>query len=142
MKIIRFLEHSPDYQLHIAGKRAAQALNEMVAEFDVNMSQALILVALYFEDRHQSPFEDLARAFGLTKGGLSQHLSHLEGKQLVQRVQQKDKRSVHIALRKEAEPLCLKLIKIFDGHQRQAEEKLGEHKLKNFLSVLREIVPL
>ncbi len=142
MKIIRFLEHSPDYQLHLAGKRAAVALNEMVAQFDVNMTQALILVALYFEEEHHSSFEDLARAFGLTKGGLSQNLSHLEGNRWVLRIQKKDKRSFQIKLKKEAEGLCLKLIKIFDEHQRQAESKLGEDKLKNFLNVLREIVPL
>jgi DNA-binding MarR family transcriptional regulator len=141
MKITKFLEQSPDYQLHLAGKRAAQSLNQELAAFEINMTQALILVALYFEPERRALFEDLADAFELTKGGLSQHLSQLEEKQFIRRPQSKeDKRSYQITLKAEAHDLCLKLIKIFDSHQRKLETTFGEADLKDFLSKLRQVL--
>lgn len=143
MKIIRFLKQSPDYQLHLAGKRAARSLNQELTPFDLTMTQSLILVALYFEkDRHAS-FEGLAQALEMTKGGLSQHLSELEARGWVKRISQKsDRRSSQVSLKAAGEALCVYLIRIFDGHQRKLEVQFGEKKLKKFLLTLNELSPL
>lgn len=140
MKICQFLDQNPDYQLHLAGKRASQVLNLSLEPFQINLTQALILVALFFEQDHLSNFEDLAFTFEMTKGGLSQHLSLLEGRFLVSRLQKEgDRRSSVVKLQEDGVFLCPKLIKIFDCHQKQIESTFGEAELKLFLENLRRL---
>lgn len=138
MKIAKFLEHSPDYQLQLASKRSALGLNKQLKSFNLNLTQALILVALYFEKDHQADFESLAEAFEVTKGGLSQAISQLEGRALIKRLP-KDKRSIRISLKPNAHKICSELIRLFDGRQKAIEEESGEAELKNFLSILKQV---
>jgi len=97
-------------------------------------------VALYFEEGHQVSFDQLSQTFEISKGGLSQNLSLLENKKLIRRSAQKgDRRANDVTLRDEAKDLCIKLIGIFDQHQREVESRVEDSELKDFFSTLEKL---
>ncbi|NCN95242.1 MAG: MarR family transcriptional regulator [Bdellovibrionales bacterium] len=140
MKILQFLSQSPDFQLDSKSKQLKNQLQLRLNEHDLTRTQALFLVALYFEEGHQVSFDQLSQTFEISKGGLSQNLSLLENKKLIRRSAQKgDRRANDVTLRDEAKDLCIKLIGIFDQHQREVESRVEDSELKDFFSTLEKL---
>ncbi|HWU44350.1 MAG TPA: MarR family transcriptional regulator [Bdellovibrio sp.] len=126
MRIKKYLEQSPVFAINLAYEAIISELNRSLKQEEVNIMQALLLTALFFEESDNIKPSDLAKVFRTSRGNISHSLSHLEAKKWVRRkVHIDDARSFHIELRPEGRRKALALIKFFDKIQDRFEKELG-----------------
>lgn len=139
MKIEKFLNASPLYNLSIAYGEIIGGFQKRLAEEQVHFLQALILTGVYFEERPARPSE-LARVFACSRSTLSHALKGLERKGFLQRNSSSDDaRAYFFSLTKEGKRKVPRLVKIFDYTEDRIEEAFAGRKINPGLRQFREI---
>lgn len=127
MKIEKFLNSNPIISTIQTGRTLTLLLDRRLESFDVNYLQALLLVALFFEDDRRSRPKALAETFDMTKGNISHTLTSLEKKNFLERrMLPDDARGYEVCLTNTGEELSLRLIKVFDHLQNEIEAQWSD----------------
>lgn len=143
MKIQKFINSNPLVKIFIGGQAVNRNFNVQLSKWDLSLIQALILVAIFFEEDKSTTPGHLAKTFSATKSNMSHIISNLQEKKLVSRKSQHaDQRIQSICLTKEGEKICLQLISLFDRHQRGVEEMMGDRDLNKFMTQLHQFIEL
>jgi DNA-binding MarR family transcriptional regulator len=139
MRIQKFLEESPLFNLHITYDEILGDFQKRLAHENVHFLQALVLTGLFFEEKAMRPTE-LAKTFSASKSNLSHALRDLERKGLVERQSHsKDARAYFFNLTREGKKRVPKLIKLFDSTETKIESALPAKKINSSLKFFRQI---
>lgn len=139
MRIQKFLDSSPLFNLSIAYDEIIGDFQKRLSAENVHFLQALTLTGLFFEERPVRPTE-LAKAFSSSKSNMSHALRDLEKKGLVERkISQGDARAYFFSLTKDGKKKVPKLVKIFDSTQDQIEKAFAGTKVNPALKLFRRI---
>lgn len=139
MKIEKFLDSSPLYNLSLAYGEIIGGFQRQMAREGMHFLQALILTGIYFEERAVRPGE-LAESFACSRSTMSHALRGLEKKGLVQRKgSAEDARAYFFSLTKEGRRIVPRLVKIFDTTEDKIEAAFGGKKINPGLKQFREI---
>lgn len=143
MRIQKYLEQSPLFAINLAYEAIITDLNRSLKTEGLNVMQALLLTALFFEEKSDIKPSDLAKTFRTSRGNISHSLSHLEAHKWVRRkVHAEDARSFHIELRPEGRKKALSLIKFFDKAQDKFEKGLGASICQKAVTSIFQMVEL
>ena len=129
MKISKFLDASPLFNLSIAYDEIIGDFQKRLLKENVHFLQALVLTGLFFEEKPVRPTQ-LAKTFSSTKSNLSHALRDLERKGLVERnIAQEDARAYFFSLTKEGKRRVPRLVKIFDRTEESLENRFAGRKV-------------
>ena len=140
-KLEKFLNESSSMLILFTGLKIQKQLNENLREHDLNLNQALILLAIYFEPEKTIRWNNLAELFQMSKGNISHSTSALEEKKLISRkLIQGDLRGFEYQLTPKGSKLSLVLIKFFDKLETNVDQTFGLQELKSLNSVLKRFM--
>jgi len=122
--------------LFIFHKNQHKYLNECLANYGLNIMQALFLLRIHYSDDFLSQ-KDLAEIFYLTKGSVAKSLRKLEDKNLILRERlNDDRRQYHLKLTEEGQKLIPKIKNI----NKTWEEHMELDKLdSSFMEILKDL---
>ncbi len=139
MKINKFLDESPLFNLAIAYNEIIGDFQKQLSREDVHFIEALVITGLFFEDRPVRPTE-LANTFSVSKSNLSHSLRSLEKKKLLERkTTPEDARAYFFSLSKEGGKRAQRLIKLFDSTEDRLEKAFGGRKINPSLKLFRKV---
>jgi DNA-binding MarR family transcriptional regulator len=120
------------------------ALNLILREEGLTLFEALMLAAIFFEEKKGGiKPSDLAETFQTTRGNVSHCVSSLEAKGLVRRrIDEDDARSFRLALQPMGKRRAARVAGIFDRMQTHFEENVGVAKLAGMLEQMRAVEEL
>lgn len=140
MRIEVFLEQSPVFCITTAARRFDVLTNRLLRADGLNFLEALILSTLFFESHGVVKPSGLAETLGTTRGNVSHCLSSLEGKGLiVRRIDPKDARAYHLALKPQGKKAAVRVIGALDKLQRELEKEAGKEALQSALQIIRSL---
>jgi DNA-binding MarR family transcriptional regulator len=140
MRIETFLQQSPVFQVSRMARRVEVSLNQVLEDEGVRMFEALMLAAIFFEEKGGIRPSDLAETFQTTRGNVSHSVSSLEAKGLVRRqIDEEDARSFRLVLQPLGRRRAARVAGIFDRMQTHFEEKMGVAKLTAMLEQMRAV---
>ncbi len=138
MRIEAFLKQSPMFCVSLTARRFDALTTRLLQADDLNFLEGLILATLFFESPSAVKPSQLADTFGTTRGNVSHCISSLEAKGLVQRrIDPKDARAYHLALKPAGKKVALRVIGVLDKVQRAFEHEVGKDALQSALQVIR-----
>ena len=140
MRIDVFLKQSPVFQVNRASRSFNGYLGRILSERDISFLEALVLVAVFFEDPRPVQPSSLALTLSTTRGNISHCVSSLEAKGLIRRrLDPEDARSLHLILKPQGRKSAIEVIRTFDQMQRQIERRVGAAEIQAALSVIRQV---
>jgi DNA-binding MarR family transcriptional regulator len=140
MRIEKFLEQSPVFQASRFARRMEASLNMILRDEGLTLFEALMLAAIFFEEKGGIKPSDLAETFQTTRGNVSHCVSSLEAKGLVRRrIDEEDARSFRLVLQPVGRRRAARVAGIFDRMQTHFEEKMGVAKLAGMLEQMRAV---
>jgi DNA-binding MarR family transcriptional regulator len=143
LRIERFLQQSPIFQVSRSARRIEVALNVILRDEGLTLFEALMLAAIFFEAQGGIKPSDLAETFQTTRGNVSHCVSSLEAKGLVRRrIDEDDARSFRLVLQPMGKRRAARVAGIFDRMQTQFEENVGVAKLTGMLEQMRAVEAL
>lgn len=129
MKIKKYLESSPVFTLTRAYEKIIVDLQLRLKREGVNLTQAWIVVALFFENKPASPSR-LAKTLETSPSNISHSLKKLIQAGWAHRLlDNSDGRAFFIELTPSGKKRAVQLIRIFDGLQAVFENQVGERGL-------------
>jgi DNA-binding MarR family transcriptional regulator len=139
MKIAAFLSESPVFAIYQA-QEMLDAFQKQLEGYNVHFLQALILTALFFEDREVRP-KEFQKEFGVTNSSLSHALRDLERKALVKRaLHSSDARGYLFSLTPLGRKRAQALINVFDRVQSGLEKLTKVRSFRAFVAEIQSIV--
>ncbi|WP_414640843.1 MarR family winged helix-turn-helix transcriptional regulator [Bdellovibrio sp.] len=139
MKISKFIERSPVVPTLLVAEAISRDLDTRLKTFDLSISEALILVGVFFEDKEARPSE-LAKTLRISRSRLSQCLSRLiTAGYLNRKIESQDARFINIQITSQGKHIALKLIKIFDDQSTRIEAKVGVRKAEALAESLLKV---
>ena len=140
-KLHKFLNESSSMLILFTGLQIQKQLNENLREHDLNLNQALILLAIYFEPEKTIRWNNLAELFQMSKGNISHSTSALEEKKLIcRKLIQGDLRGFEYQLTPKGSKLSLVLIKFFDKLENNVDQTFSAQELKSLNLVLQRFM--
>ena len=140
MKIERYLDQSPIFAAQVTAETIVRDLNVRLGADDLNFLQALILVAIFFENPKPISPSTLSKVLHTTAGNVSHCLTHLESRKMIRRtLDGVDARKYQISIRPEGKKTAVKLIKVFDASQSRIEKSLSIASVQKVVYSLSEI---
>lgn len=140
MKITKFLLENPSLRILDAASKIELKMNLDLSAHSLNISQSLMLVALFSEEGRDIRSKELSAVFGLTKGAISQGISHLESLGLIKRkADLKDRQGTSLQMTDKGRNVSLKLVAYFEKSQQKVERTLSSGKVSRFLSTLEAV---
>ncbi len=140
LKLEKFIKESVTISLISNGVRLQKELNQDLKKFDLNLHQALILLAIFFEPDKCIRSYDLLTILPTTKGNISHCTSYLEECKLINRkIVSGDLRGFEFHLTNKALKLCPSLVKFFDQIESKTDSKLSNAETKMFIKLAKEI---
>ena len=140
MRIETFLDQSPVFQASRFARRMEASLNMILRDEGLTLFEALMLAAIFFEEKGGIKPSDLAETFQTTRGNVSHCVSSLEAKGLVRRrIDEEDARSFRLVLQPVGRRRAARVAGIFDRMQTHFEEKMGVAKLAGMLEQMRAV---
>ncbi len=140
MKIKKFLSQSPLFALYRGQSLVLENFQARLAKDEIHFLQALILTAIFFEDRQVRPFE-LASQFEVSKSNLSHSLRNLEKKGWLRRsMHAEDARGYLFDLTAAGRKKAMSLVKIFDEVEGAIEKRVSIKSSREFITVLDSFV--
>lgn len=140
LKLEKFFNESATISLITNGIRLQKEINTSLARFNLNLNQALIILAIFFEPEKTIRSYELINLIPTTKGNISHCTSFLEEQKLILRKNvEGDLRGYEFSLAPKGQKLCLSLIKFFDDIENLCDKKFSASKLKDFIEVSRKI---
>jgi DNA-binding MarR family transcriptional regulator len=139
MKIEKFLNESPLYNLSAAYNEIIGRFQKVLAKEGVHFLEALILTGLFFEEKPVRPTQ-LAVTFSCSKSNMSHALRGLEKAGWIERKSSTDDaRAYFFSLTKEGRKKVPKLIKAFDSTDDKIERAFAGRKVIPNLKLFRQI---
>lgn len=139
-KLEKFIKESATISVISNGMRLQKELNQGLAEFNLNMNQALILLAIFFEPEKCIRANDLAAIIPTTKGNISHCTSFLEENKLITRKNiVDDLRGFEFHLTSKAQKICPLLVKFFDQMEGNCDKKFSRTEQKDFIEMCGEL---
>jgi DNA-binding MarR family transcriptional regulator len=143
MRIEAFLRQSPIFQASRIARRMESSLNEILQEEGLTFFEALMLAAIFLENKGGIKPSHLAETFQTTRGNVSHCVSSLEAKGLVRRrIDPEDARSFRLVLQPAGKKRAVRAVGIFDRMQTQFERNVGVAKLAGMLEQMRAVEEL
>ncbi len=140
LKLEKFIKESVTISLISNGVRLQKELNQGLNKFDLNLHQALILLAIFFEPDKSIRSHDLMAILPTTKGNISHCTSYLEQcKLIIRKSVLGDLRGFEFQLTNKALKLCPLLVKFFDQIESKSDSKLSNSELKMIIKLANEI---
>ena len=140
MKINAYLKASPIVALNTIYESVITDFNRRLKSDGVNLTQGLILTALFFENSEVVTPSQLAEVFQTSRANISHSISHLEANGWVRRsVNPENARQIHILLKPEGRKLAIKLVKRYDELQNEIEKQMGLQKSRRAVEGLFEL---
>lgn len=140
LKLEKFLNESASMTLITNGIRMQREINVTLSQFELNLNQSLILLAIFFEPEKTIRSHELSKLIPATKGNISHCTSYLEEKKLITRKNvANDLRGYEFSLTPKSQKLCLSLIKFFDSLETACDKKFSSGRLKDFIEVAVKI---
>ena len=140
MKIEVYLKASPVVSLNAVYESVITDFNRKLKAEGVNLTQGLILTALFFENSETVTPSLLAETFQTSRANISHSISHLEANGWVRRaVDPDDARKMHIQLKPEGRKLATRLVKKYDEIQNEIEKQMGSSKSRRVVDGLLEL---
>lgn len=135
-KLTKFITESATISLISNGMRLQKELNRGLLDFGVNLNQALILLAVFFEPEKTIRFNELSGIIPTTKGNISHCTSFLEENKLIARKNvDNDLRGYSYSLTAKGNKLAISLIKFFDTIENNSDKKYSQVKIKDFIEM-------
>ena len=140
MRIEAFLEQSPVFQASRVARRMEASLNLILRDEGLTLFEALMMAAIFFEEKGGIKPSELAETFQTTRGNVSHCVSSLEAKGVVRRrIDEEDARSFRLVLQPVGKRRAARVAGIFDRMQTHFEEKMGVTKLAGMLEQMRAV---
>lgn len=139
-KLQKFITESATISLISNGMRLQKEMNLGLKEFDLNLNQALILLAIFFEPEKTIRFNELSGIIPTTKGNISHCTSFLEERKFICReMVDNDLRGYAYSLTAKGNKLSLSLIKFFDAIENNCDNKFSQAKIKEFIGMAERL---
>lgn len=130
MRIETFLKQSLLFEVNRASRLMDRHMSRILGSGDLHLMEALVLVAIFFEDPRGLKPSQLSEAMCTTRGNISHCISSLEAKGLIRRrIDAEDARSFQLFLKPQGRAQAMQAIRALDGLQRDFEASLGAAKL-------------
>ena len=143
MRIEAFLEESPLFEIYRVSRRLDAELLRILGPNEVTFFEALVLVAVLFEEPRAVKPSRLAETFSTGRGNISNCISSLEARGLLKRrIDPEDGRSIQLVLKQPGRKVAMQAVRVFDHMQKQFEKKIGMAQLKSTLNVVRQVEQL
>jgi DNA-binding MarR family transcriptional regulator len=140
LKIEKFFNESATISLVTNGLRIQKEINSSLAKFGLNLNQALIMLAIFFEPEKTIRSYELMNLIPTTKGNISHCTSFLEEQNHIMRKNvEGDLRGYEFSLTPKGSKLTISLIKFFDSVEAECDKKFSAVRLKEFISICEKI---
>ena len=140
MRIDAFLHESPMFAVNRAARRFEALTTRVLAADSLGFLEGLVLAAMFFESPRLIKPSQLAETFGTTRGNVSNCVSSLEAKGLLQRkIDPEDARAYLLTLKPQGKRCALRVIGAFDKLQKEFEEEIGKTALSEMLKAIRKL---
>jgi DNA-binding MarR family transcriptional regulator len=140
MKIHKFLSQSCLFVLYRGHASIVEPFQTRINNEGVHLLQALVLTALFFDDREVRPSE-LAGVLKVSKSNLSHSLRSLEKKGWLKRgIHPRDARGYLFSLTAAGKKKATVLIKAFDTTEFEIERSVGAKNLRGWLESSQTIL--
>jgi DNA-binding MarR family transcriptional regulator len=140
MKIQKFVSGSLILAIGSNYDTVWRDLNEKLKEESCNLLQAIILIAIFFEQSEAVTPSDLADILGATRGNVSHCISHLERRGFLRRtLNEKDARSYNLVLKPAGKKTALRLIQVIDGLEDYFERQLGKQVVQSTIDSMNAV---
>jgi DNA-binding MarR family transcriptional regulator len=139
MRIEKFLDSSPLFNLALAYEEILGDFGKRLAQEGVGFLEALVLTGLFFEETPVRPTL-LAKTFSSSKSNMSHALRRMEKKGWLARTTcEEDARAYFFSLTREGRKKAPRLIKLFDLTEEKIEESFAGKKLNPSLKMFRKV---
>lgn len=138
MKIQNFIQQSPSTIMVLNGLAVQQKVKSELRTLGLNLNllQALVLAAVFFEQPKAVMVTKIVQATGLSKSNVSQIISHLEAEDLIKRkLDVEDQRIWLLTTTKKAVSVVTKVVSYFDAAQKKTEDSFSEKELRTFFDI-------
>jgi DNA-binding MarR family transcriptional regulator len=140
LKLEKFFNESATISVIVNGIRLQKQMNKALSEYALNLNQALILMAIFFEPEKLIRSQELINLIPTTKGNISHCTSSLEAQKLIIRNPvENDLRGFEFSLTAKGHKTCLSLVKFFDEVETTCDKQFSAAKLKEFISTASKI---
>lgn len=140
IKLQKFINESASISLIKNGLRIQKEINTSLEDLGVNLNQALILLAIFFEPEKTIRSNELTNLIPTTKGNISHCTSFLEEQKLITRsLIPGDLRGFEFSLTAKGQKLTLHLVKFFDAIETSCDKKFSSNAQKDFIEMAKKI---
>jgi DNA-binding MarR family transcriptional regulator len=140
MRIEAFLRQSPLFEISRATRNFERHIGRIFQAEGLNLLEALVLVAVFFETPEPARPSRLADTLSTTRGNVSQCVAALEAKGFIlRRIDPDDARSFHLVLRPQGKKCAMQVIRTLDRMQKDFEKGIGAEELREALGVVNRI---
>jgi DNA-binding MarR family transcriptional regulator len=140
MKIQSFLRQSPLIAVIQAARVLDSELTKLLKDKGLNLSTALVLVSILFEEPKNVSPSHLAAALSMTRGNISHSIASLEaGGLLARQLDPEDARAHHLTLKPQGKKVGMQVVRILHQMQTSFEKSIGSAQIKELIHLLRRI---
>lgn len=140
MKIQAFLRESPLIAVVWTARRFELQLSQLFRDKELNLSAALVLVSIFFEEPGRVSPSQLADVLSMTRGNVSHAISSLEAQGLLtRRLDPNDARAFQLFLKPQGKRMAMQVVRILHQMQSSFEKTIGVAQLTTFLDVIGRI---
>ncbi len=140
LKIEKFFNESTTMSVITHGLRLQKDLNSALIDYNLNLNQALILLAIFFESTKSVRSTELIPLIPTTKSNISHCTSSLEAQKLITRKSiDGDLRGFEFHLSHKGHKLCLNLVKFFDDIENKCDQKFSASQRKELIEMVRKV---
>ena len=140
MKIEAFLEQSPLFAVTWAARKFESHIARLLADQNLNLLEALILVSILFEEPKRVSPSQLAAILSTTRGNISHCVSSLEGSGLLtRRIDPDDARGYQLFLKPQGRKAAMQVIRTFDRMQVAFEKTVDPAQMKTAIDIIRRV---
>lgn len=138
MRIETFLKQSLLFEVNRAARLMDRHMSRILGSSNFHLTEALVLVAIFFEDPQGVRPSQLSEAMSTTRGNISHCISSLEAKGFIRRrIDSDDARSFQLFLKPQGRTQAMQAIRVLDRLQRDFETSLGSAKLSAACGVVK-----
>lgn len=140
LKLQKFINESASISIIKNGLRIQKEINSSLEDLGVNLNQALIVLAIFFEPEKTIRSNELTNLIPTTKGNISHCTSFLEEQRLITRAMiAGDLRGFEFSLTAKGQKLALHLVKFFDAIETSCDKKFSSSVQKEFIEMAQKI---
>ena len=132
------LEDHLGYWLRCLSNYVHNTFAERLSEYDVSVAQWVVLRTLY--DRKDTSLNEAACLIGVDNSSLSRMVDRLIQKDLIQRTEGVDRRSIHLSLTSKGKKLVPELTQLADENDRHFFRTLSVNEREHMLDTIKTLL--